>query len=279
MVRSAAVRAVLLTVFVFLLVLPGWPQSSTPSGDVVAPKKEKPGLFEFATKRVNANDLDYGQCIDEARRIAIEDTIQRGYFWSNVLTVALSCFLLAIVIHQRRVQINREQTAATVLAQYHNALTRANSQITEATSKNHSLMQLLMGTDLPLSEAPRSNEPNPQPQPRQGADKRNKTGTIESPTPPSTAAASSSASTKSEKPGDPDRPAIPDVVTEKSKLTKPTIKASLVTSDVDLVAKVNSLQQQLAASQEREKQLRRQLNSSEVRLQKEQQKNQTLKSD
>ena len=55
----------------------------------------------------------------------------------------------------------------------------------------------------------------------------------------------------------------------------------MVTSgvDVDLVAKINMMQQQLSGSQEREKQLRRQLNEAELRLQKEQQKNRSLKGD
>jgi hypothetical protein len=49
--------------------------------------------------------------------------------------------------------------------------------------------------------------------------------------------------------------------------------------DVDLIALINVIQQQLTGSQEKEKQLRRQLNDAELRLQKEQQKNRSLKSE
>ncbi len=47
--------------------------------------------------------------------------------------------------------------------------------------------------------------------------------------------------------------------------------------EVDLILKVNSLEQQLGRSQEQEKQLRRQLTQADLRLQAEQQKNRTLK--
>ena len=52
----------------------------------------------------------------------------------------------------------------------------------------------------------------------------------------------------------------------------------LFASDVELINRINVLQQQLGSSQEREKHLRRQLNDSELRLQKEQQKSRTLQS-
>jgi hypothetical protein len=47
--------------------------------------------------------------------------------------------------------------------------------------------------------------------------------------------------------------------------------------DVDLIMKVNSLEQQLGRSQDEAKLLRRQLNESDRRLQEEQQRNRSLK--
>jgi hypothetical protein len=52
---------------------------------------------------------------------------------------------------------------------------------------------------------------------------------------------------------------------------------SLFKPEVDFILKVNSLEQQLERSQEQQKQLRRQLNQADQRLQTEQQKNRTLK--
>jgi hypothetical protein len=57
---------------------------------------------------------------------------------------------------------------------------------------------------------------------------------------------------------------------------RPGSQIALFSSDVDLVSRINTLQQQLNTSQERERQLRRQLNDSEVRVQKEREKNRSL---
>ena len=59
--------------------------------------------------------------------------------------------------------------------------------------------------------------------------------------------------------------------------SKATSQIPLFKPEVDLIVKVNSLEQQLGRSQEQEKHLRRQLNQSELRLQTEQQKNRALK--
>lgn len=70
--------------------------------------------------------------------------------------------------------------------------------------------------------------------------------------------------------------AAPAAVESPENGTKPANQMGLFSPDVDLIAKINSLQQQLNTAQEREKQLRRQLNDSDLRLQKEQQRNRSL---
>jgi hypothetical protein len=57
----------------------------------------------------------------------------------------------------------------------------------------------------------------------------------------------------------------------------PVNQIGLFKPDVDLIMKVNSLEQQLGRSQDEAKLLRRQLNESDRRLQEEQQRNRSLK--
>jgi hypothetical protein len=57
----------------------------------------------------------------------------------------------------------------------------------------------------------------------------------------------------------------------------PANQIGLFKPDVDLIMKVNSLEQQLGRSQDEAKLLRRQLNESDRRLQEEQQRNRSLK--
>jgi hypothetical protein len=59
--------------------------------------------------------------------------------------------------------------------------------------------------------------------------------------------------------------------------TPPANQIGLFKPDVDLVMKVNSLEQHLGRSQDEAKLLRRQLNESDRRLQEEQQRNRSLK--
>jgi hypothetical protein len=59
--------------------------------------------------------------------------------------------------------------------------------------------------------------------------------------------------------------------------TRPANQIGLFKPDVDLIMKVNSLEQQLGRSQDEAKLLRRQLNETDRRLQEEQQRNRSLK--
>ena len=42
----------------------------------------------FTLKRINPADKDYGQCLDEGRKILLEETMRNGYFWSNLVALA-----------------------------------------------------------------------------------------------------------------------------------------------------------------------------------------------
>jgi hypothetical protein len=78
----------------FLAILPlvCFAQERRPSGDPAgqAPSsKPKDGFVDFALKSINASDKDYGQCLDESRKILIDETVRNGYFWSNLIALGL----------------------------------------------------------------------------------------------------------------------------------------------------------------------------------------------
>ncbi len=73
----------------------------------------------------------------------LEETIRNGYFWSNLIALGLLACLFVTIVYQHRVQTCREWTAAAVLAEYEHALSRANAQVEEATSRNRGLMEAL----------------------------------------------------------------------------------------------------------------------------------------
>jgi hypothetical protein len=225
------------------------------------PPKQKDGFVDFALKSINPADKDYGQCLDEGRKLLIEETIRNGYFWSNLVALGLLACLFVIIVYQHRVQTCREWTAAETLAQYEHSLSRANAQVEEATKRNRGLMEALTAL---RDSALRSQSTPAEAQDRPAVET---VGTGASSIPASQVASTKSSSVTS----------AHSRSARAGTAAPPANQIGLFKPDVDLIMKVNSLEQQLGRSQDEAKLLRRQLNESDRRLQEEQQRNRSLK--
>ena len=115
------------------------PASKRPAG------KRADSFVDFALKRINPSDKNYGQCIDEGRKFLLEETIENGYFWSNMVALGLLGCLFVIIVYQHNRQARREWIMAEALQQYEHALARANAHVDDATKRNHELMEALTG--------------------------------------------------------------------------------------------------------------------------------------
>jgi len=223
--------------------------------------KQKDGFVDSTLKRVNPCDTDYGQHLDESRRMVLQKTIESTYFWSNIVSLGLLGGLFVIIIYQHRVQARREWTAAEMLAQYEQSLSLANAQVDEATKRNCGLMEaltLLRESALRSQAVPAEASDRPRlPAPRSRA-----ASTPPVPAPP--------AKDNSVKPA-------PASTVSAAQPTQPGSQIGLFKPETDLVMKVNSLEQQLGRSRDEAKLLRRQLNGADQRTQAEQQKNRALK--
>ena len=259
--RIVMVCLLLATTGAFSLVVQ---QAPRPSYDPTSQRPaEKPAdsFIDFALKRINPSDKNYGQCIDEGRKLVLEETIENGYFWSNMVALGLLGCLFVIIVYQHNRQVRREWVVAEVLQQYEHALARANAQVDEATKRNHELMEALTGARESTLRSPIALLERGEQEGNKGSSKRS---TAAQPAEVTTAKSGPvSAKTEAAKAG--------------GNGAKPTSQIPLFKPEVDLIVKVNSLEQQLGRSQEQEKHLRRQLNQSELRLQTEQQKNRALK--
>ena len=221
----------------------------------------KDSFFDFTLKRINPCDTDYGQRLDEARKLVLEESIESAYFWSNIASLGLLGCLFIIIIYQHRVQRRREWGAAEMLAQYEHALSRANAQVGEATKRNSGLMETLAvlresALRSPALQIDVPDHPRP-PVPR--------SRTATTPPLPAPAAVDNSA-----------KPAPASTVSAAT-TTQPGNQIGLFKPEVELVMKVNSLEQQLGRSRDEAKMLRRQVNTAGQRVQAEEQKNRTLK--
>jgi len=231
-----------------------------PAAQAQSPR-QKDGFVDFALNRINAADKDYGQCLDEGRKILLEQTIRNGYFWSNLVALGLLACLFVIIVYQHRVQTCREWTAAEMLTQHEHALSRANAQVEEATSRNRGLMEALTAL---RESALRSQAPPGEAQDRPALQ------TVSS-------RASSIPASQVATPKNGNAATAPSRSARAATATPPANQIGLFKPEVDLVMKVNSLEQQLGRSQDEAKLLRRQLNESDRRLQEEQHRNRSLK--
>jgi len=218
------------------------------------PRQQKDGFVDFTLKRINPCDKDYGQFLNDGRKLLLQESIENVYFWSNVFALGLLGCLFIVIVYQHKLLTKREWSAAEALGEFEHALGRANAQVEEANKRNQGLMEALTALresalrspvlpaempDLSRTPAARSRTASAQPVSAEPA-KDSPTKLANGPSRKSATAGQSS---------------------NQIALFKP---------DVDLVMKVNSLEQQADV-------LRRQLNEANRRAESEQQKNRALK--
>ena len=260
---KTTIRVIIVPLLVLALAPSSWPQAAKSSYDPAAnERRSKPraGFVDFTLKRINPSDKDYGQMISAGRNLLLAETIENGYFWSNVVSLGLLGCLFILVVYQQK-HLNRvEWKSAEIVAQYEYALKRANVQVADATKRNSEIIEVLVG----LKESNVCAQP---------ARTNNNEAPVARPSRP--------------------RPADPPASTAESPKngTNKAVKATATTTagadaaaqiglfkpDVDLITRVNSLEQLLARSKGRENELVRQLNEAGRKLQAEQDKNRSLK--
>jgi hypothetical protein len=248
----------------FLVTAPAWPQKSNAKYDpaVSSPAKPKQGLLDFTLRHINSTDRDYGFCIDQDRAFLLGQTIDNGYFWSNVVCLALMGCLFAGIVFQHKGNVEHGWKLAETIAQYKSALSCANGQVQAGIERNADLMQF--ASRLKEGSSP-SSLPNSEELPKASTNNSQQPSSSRENFPPVPAKAARNAGKVSE--GAPAR----------SKPTVPPAQIGLFQVDGDIVMKVNTQEQQITALREQVTLLRGQLTESEQRLRAEQGKNRALK--
>jgi len=219
------------------------------------------GFLDFTLKRINPSDKNYGQCVDEGRAVLLEETVRNGFFWSNLVALGLLGCLFVLLIFQHRIGIRREWSAAEILAQFEQSLQRSNALVDEATKKNRSFKDALAT----LRESTLRSAPLP-PDP----------GEIVASTAVKTRANTARIAVATTAKGT-STTAAGERNTGTAIAAEPGSQMALFKSDAALIMKVNSLEQQLARSEEQQKKLRRQLNEAGRKLEAERERNRALK--
>ena len=218
-----------------------WSQRS--SYDPAAPKasRQHDGFVDFALKQINSQDTDYGCKIDEARELALDETFKNVDSWA--VFVALSFLILSflILLHQHSEQNRREMIAAGFLAKYHNAWVDARGQAERAIRRYNELVNT---ASCAAESALRSQSPE-----TEMAKATTVNSDLSRNAKPQSASAPASKSGAQEEGGG---------RTDSAQAVRPQPRSN-VEPEVDLIAQISTLQQQLSASHEREKNVQKEL--------------------
>ena len=262
---SRTSRVTVVALFVALSSLFSVAQSSKASYDPATHEESlrpRDSFVDSTLKRINPSDANYGECLGESRTMLLQETMRNTYFWSNIVALGLLGCLFIIIIYQHRIQTKREWTAAEMLGQFEQSLARSNAQVEEVTKRNRELTESLAALRYSVLQAT--------PPPADAAANR----TPSRPTRSHTASIPVSATTAPK--GNGAKPTT-DHSSFVTAAQSPGGQIALFKPEVELVTKVNALEQQLGRSHEMEKQLRHQLNETGRRLQAEQERNRSLK--
>lgn len=261
---KATIRVIIVPLIVLAWVPSSWPQAAKSRFDPAANERRptaRTGFVDFTLKRINPSDKDYGQMIAAGRKLLLAETIENGYFWSNVVSLGLLGCLFILVVYQQKHLNRAEWKSAEIVAQYEHALKRANVQVADATKRNSEIIEVLVGLkESTVCAQPARTNTNEAPVARQSRARP-------ADPPASTAEAPRNGTNK----------AIKAAVIPTTARADAGAQIGLFKPDVDLITRVNSLEQLLARSKGRESELVRQLNEAGRKLQAEQDKNRSLK--
>lgn len=99
------------------------------------PAKQRDSFMDFALKKLNPQDIDYGQRIEEMRRTAIVATMDDYYYWSNLVAISGLVIMFCLFFRQHVVLKRRAFSTARVVTWYHNELVEARNQAFEQGAK------------------------------------------------------------------------------------------------------------------------------------------------
>ena len=225
------------------------------------PRRPHEGFIDFTLKRINPADQNYGKCFAEGRDMLVAESVKNGYFWSNLVALGLLGCLFLIILYQHKLQTRRDWTGAGMLGQHKHALARMAARLEEVTKENRNLIEDLAAVrEAALRPATPSED---SPDHRASAAVKGRAASVKAAIP-----------TTGNVPG---KPAAERNARTATAVEEPQNQMALFKPDAALIMRLNSLEQQLALSEEQRKELGRQLNEAGRKLQAEQEKNRALK--
>lgn len=126
-----------------------------------AAPRGRPGLWEFAAKKINPSDTDYAAELERVRQIFLRQ-LQDPRVWAEVGGIGLMLSGWVLVVRQNAEEQRREIIAAELLAQYHNALVEARMRLEKAIVDNAGLREAVQSALASVADhQPLTDQANP----------------------------------------------------------------------------------------------------------------------
>lgn len=127
----------LLPAVILVVVVSGHPQTPSSHYDPApsSTDRRQKSFTESALARINLRDIDYGQRIEDARRTAIEATVENYYFWSNLVSAAVAVGMFLYALYLYRMRQHMTFTAAELATAHQNQLAVAQAHIADLSAK------------------------------------------------------------------------------------------------------------------------------------------------
>lgn len=115
-------------------------QSPAPAPGHTATERSR-GFLDYALGKINPSNEDYGSSAADARADVVAYTIQSLYFWSNVVSLTLLAATSTALVLVLRTQGKREIIAATLIAQLWNGRVVDRKEIVRRTTMYNALVE------------------------------------------------------------------------------------------------------------------------------------------
>jgi hypothetical protein len=115
-------------------------QGSAYDPDSKQRSQPREGFVDFALKQLNPRNTDYGCQLEEVRKIAVDQTVKRIDSWAVLVALGFLVVSFLLLLHQHRERNRRTAIAAQFLAQYHNAWVDARARAADAMRRYYQLV-------------------------------------------------------------------------------------------------------------------------------------------
>jgi hypothetical protein len=108
-------------------------------------------IWDYTISRLNPRERDYGAELEQARESFIRERLYAPRSWFEFAGAAMLVVASVRLVHQNHDRRRREIIAAEFLARYHNALVESRQRLAEAISHNETMIRNAAGSSrLPL---------------------------------------------------------------------------------------------------------------------------------